>query len=72
VTELADARPARFAQLVGFVLTATALVAFVVGADVAGVVLTAVVLIVTVMEAATGVCLGCRVYALVRRHRVRA
>src|SRR5687768_14084124 len=41
-TELEDARPARFAHFIGFVVTASALLGFVLGADVLGYGLTAV------------------------------
>ena len=66
---LDDARPARFAQLLGFVVTSAALVSFVVGADVAGYTLTALSLVVTALNASTGLCLGCRVYVSMRRLR---
>src|SRR5688500_15210921 len=54
-TELEDARPARFAQFVGFVLTALALLCFVIGADRSGYVLTAVAGVGAVITATTGV-----------------
>ena len=66
-TELADARPVRFAQFIGFVLTASALLGFVIGVDVIGYGLTAVALAGAVINATTGVCLGCKVYLLARR-----
>jgi hypothetical protein len=66
-TELEDAHPARFAQFIGFVLTALALLAFVIGADVMGYGLTAVAVAGAVIRAATGVCLGCKTYVLARR-----
>lgn len=66
---LVDARPPRFAQCVGFVVTALALVFFVVGLDVAGYSLTALAFGVAVLDAATGLCLGCKTYALIRRPR---
>jgi hypothetical protein len=66
-TELEDARPPRFAQLVGFVFTALALTFFVVGADVAGYSLTALAFTVAALNAATGLCLGCKAYLLIRR-----
>jgi hypothetical protein len=62
-----DSRPPRFAQGVGFVLTAVGLASFVLGADVAGYVVVAVVIAVTALNAVTGVCLVCRAYPLVRR-----
>lgn len=64
--ELVDARPPRFGQVIGFVLTALGLVAFVVGVDVLGYVLTSLALGAAVLDAATGVCLGCKAYAAVR------
>ena len=67
VAELEDARPARFAQLIGFVLTALALLAFITGIDVIGYGLVALAVLGAVIRATTGVCLGCRVYLLVRR-----
>jgi hypothetical protein len=72
-TELEDAHPARFAQFVGFVLTALALLCFVIGADRSGYVLTAVAVVGAVITATTGVCLGCKIYLLAHRlQRVRA
>lgn len=62
---LKDARPPRFAQLLGFVLTAVALMSFVWGADTLGYVLTAVTLVLAVLDAATGFCLGCKLYPVV-------
>ncbi len=67
--ELEDAHPVRFAQFLGFVLTASALLAFVTGADGLGYGSTAVVVAAGLVEATTGVCLGCRAYLLARRPR---
>ena len=64
--ELMDARPPRFAQFIGFVLTAPALITFVVGVDVAGYGLTAVAFGLTALNASTGLCLGCKAYQLGR------
>lgn len=64
---LEDARPPRFAQFVGFILTALALISFMAGADVAGYGLTAVAFGLTALTAGTGLCLGCKAYLLVRR-----
>lgn len=66
-TELEDAHPVRFAQFIGFVLTTLALVGFIIGADGIGYGLTAVVVAGAVINATTGVCLGCRIYLLARR-----
>jgi hypothetical protein len=72
-TELADAHPARFAQFIGFMLTAAALLGFVIGADDMGFALTAVAVAGAVINATTGVCLGCQIYLLARRlQRARA
>ncbi len=64
--ELEDARPPRFAQCVGFSFTAGALITFLVGVDVAGYGLTALAFGGTVLNAATGLCLGCKAYLLIR------
>jgi hypothetical protein len=70
---LVDAHPARFAQFIGFVLTAPALLGFVIGVNVIGYGLTAVAVAGAVINATTGVCLGCKIYLLARRlQRVRA
>ena len=66
-TALEDARPARFAQLFGFVFTALALTFFVFGIDVPGYSLTAFTFGLAALDASTGLCLGCRAYPLVRR-----
>jgi hypothetical protein len=72
-TELEDAHPVRFAQFIGFVLTALALLGFVIGVDGIGYGLNAVAVAGAVINAITGVCLGCRIYLLARRLlRVRA
>jgi hypothetical protein len=71
-TELEDARPPRFAQFFGFVFTALALIFFVVGVDVAGYGLTALALGVSVLNASTGLCLGCKAYLLLNRSQPAA
>jgi hypothetical protein len=72
-TELEDARPVRFAQFIGFALTASALLGFVIGVDGIGYGLTAVAVAGAVINATAGVCLGCKIYLLAHRlHRVRA
>ena len=63
---LEDELPPRFAQFVGFVITALALIGFVLGADGLGYGLTALAFAVAVLNAATGLCLGCKAYQLVR------
>jgi hypothetical protein len=66
-TELEDARPVRFAQFISFVLTATALLGFVIDVDGIGYGLTALAVAGAVINATTGVCLGCKSYLLARR-----
>ncbi|GAB3526874.1 DUF4395 domain-containing protein [Arthrobacter monumenti] len=68
-TGLEDARPARFAQCVGFVFTTLALISFVVGVDVAGYGFTALAFGVAALDASTGVCLGCKAYLLIHRRQ---
>src|SRR5262245_59811726 len=65
--ELEDARPPRFAQFVGFVFTALALITFVIDVEVVGYGLTALAFGVAALNAATGLCLGCKAYHLIRR-----
>jgi hypothetical protein len=62
-----DARPPRFAQLVGLGFTAVGLVAFLVGASTAGYVATGLALVAALLNAATGFCLGCEMYLGLRR-----
>jgi Domain of unknown function (DUF4395) len=72
-TELEDARPARFAQFIGFMLTAAALLGFAVDANAIGYGLTALAVAGATVRATTGVCVGCTVYLLASRlQRVRA
>jgi len=66
---LDDARPHRFAQLLGFVFTSLALICFVVGVDIAGYSLAALAFGAAALNACTGLCLGCSAYLLVRRRR---
>ena len=65
--DLEDARPPRFAQLVGFTFTAVALIAFLAGATTVGLVATAFALIAALLNATIGLCLGCELYLLLRR-----
>ena len=64
---LEDARPPRFAQFVGFLLTTLALANFVLGVDIAGYILGALAFGLATLDAATGLCLGCKAYLLLRR-----
>jgi hypothetical protein len=72
-TELEDARPVRFAHFIGFVLTTSALLAFVIGGDGIGYGLAAVAFAGALINATAGVCIGCKIYLMARRlQRVRA
>jgi Domain of unknown function (DUF4395) len=66
---LEDARPPRFANMVGFVFLAAATVLYYAGADSAGAVLGALVAGLALLAAATGFCAGCRLYRLSARFR---
>lgn len=65
--ELEDARPPRFAQLVGFGFLVVALAGFVSGATAVGYVATAFALIAALLNATVGFCLGCEMYLAFRR-----
>jgi hypothetical protein len=56
--------PPRFAQAMGFTCLALAVIAFVVGVPVIGWALTGIVIGLQTLLAATGFCLGCRLYFL--------
>ena len=61
---LEDARPPRFANLVGAVVLSAATIAFAAGAETAGTALGALVAVLALLAAATGVCAGCEAYKL--------
>ncbi|MBU3748944.1 MAG: DUF4395 domain-containing protein [Mycobacterium sp.] len=61
--------PLRFAQLVGFIFTIAGLVGFTAGATLIGVIATAFALFAAFLNAAFGICLGCKLYPLVVRLR---
>ena len=61
---LEDARPPRFANVVGAVVLGAATLAFAAGADAAGTALGALVAALALLAAATGVCAGCEAYKL--------
>ena len=65
--ELEDARPPRFAQLVGLAFSLIGLVLLLVGATTAGLIATAAALSAALLNAAFGVCLGCELYLIIRR-----
>jgi hypothetical protein len=59
--------PPRFAQLCGFAVATVALVLFALGATTAGWVAVGVVLALSVLLAATGLCVGCELYVVGQR-----
>ena len=65
--ELEDARPPRFAQLVGLVFAVVGTVALLAGATTVGLVATAFALAAAFLNAAFGLCLGCELYLLFKR-----
>jgi hypothetical protein len=64
-----DARPPRFANLVGAVFLSAATVAYLVGLTTVGAVLGGVVAALALLAAATGLCVGCEAYKLLARVR---
>ena len=70
-----DARPPRFASTIGAVFLGASLLAHAAGAHAVGWVLALAVAALAGLAAATGLCVGCRMYwlvALLRRARARA
>ena len=65
--ELEAEAPPRFAQAVGLVFAALALVGYFSGATTLGAVATGLALVAAFMNAAFGLCLGCEAYLLARR-----
>jgi hypothetical protein len=61
---LEDARPPRFANIVGAVFLSGASLAFAAGAEAAGTALGALVAALALLAAATGLCVGCEAYKL--------
>lgn len=65
--ELEDARPPRFAQAVGLGFALVALLGFLAGAEVLGLVATGLALVAALLNALFRFCLGCELYLLLRR-----
>ncbi|MGA5300801.1 DUF4395 domain-containing protein [Nucisporomicrobium flavum] len=70
-TELEDAAPVRFAQLVGLVFVGVAAVGYLAGAPAVGLVFAAFGLLAAFLNAAFGLCLGCEAYLAIRRLTAR-
>ncbi|GEM34437.1 hypothetical protein NN3_54440 [Nocardia neocaledoniensis NBRC 108232] len=68
-TETEPVPPLRFAQLLGFVFAALALLGFALGSPIVGAVFAGFALFAAFLNAAFGVCLGCQIYPLVARFR---
>lgn len=66
---LEDARPPRFANMVGLAFLSAATLAFVLGAPTVGWALTLVVAALALLAASTGLCLGCTMYVWLARLR---
>ena len=65
--DVEDARPPRFAQVVGLAFTSAALIAFLSGATTVGYVATVFALVAALLNASVGLCLGCELYLVLRR-----
>ncbi|MFD1859336.1 DUF4395 domain-containing protein [Aeromicrobium camelliae] len=66
-TDLEDARPPQFAQLVGLIFVVVALAGFLTGLDALGYGAAAAALVAALLNAVTGFCLGCELYLTSRR-----
>ena len=69
--ELEAVEPPTFAQLVGFLFTAVALVAIAVGSNTVAIGAVALALGAAFLNAAFGICLGCEMYVIGQRLRNR-
>ena len=67
--ELEDAAPPRFAQGVGLVFAAVALVGYLTGVDLLGAIATGFALAAAFLNAVFGLCLGCEMYLFLARLR---
>ena len=67
VREREPEAPPRFAQLVGLVFAVVGALGYLLGAPLAGAIATGLALMAALLNAATGFCLGCELYLLVRR-----
>ena len=65
VSEKEPAAPLKFAQLVGLAFAVAGVVGFAAGLPLLGLIATALALVAAFVNAAFGICLGCRLYPLV-------
>ncbi len=70
--EMEDATPPRFAQAVGLAFALVALVGFLAGAPVVGLVATGFALVAALLNAVFAFCLGCELYLILRRVTARS
>jgi hypothetical protein len=70
VTETEPTAPLRFAQLLGFVFAAVSLLGFLLGSTAVGALFAGFALFAAFLNAAFGICLGCKIYPLVTRLRL--
>ena len=61
--------PLEFAQLVGFVFATVGAIGFLSGSGLVGAIATGFALFAALLNAAFGICLGCRIYPLVARFK---
>jgi hypothetical protein len=67
VREREPEAPPRFAQLVGLLFAVLGAAGYLLGAPLLGAVATGLALVAALLNAATGFCLGCELYLIVRR-----
>jgi hypothetical protein len=67
VREREPEAPPRFAQLVGLVFAVVGALGYLLSAPVLGAIATGLALVAALLNAATGFCLGCEMYLLIRR-----
>jgi hypothetical protein len=65
--ELEDSAGPRFSQLVGFFFLLPALIAFIAGVTLAGLILTGFALVAALLNAVFAFCLGCELYLILKR-----
>jgi hypothetical protein len=67
VREREPEAPPRFAQLIGLLFAVVGALGYLLGSPVTGAVATGLALVAALLNAATGFCLGCELYLIVRR-----